>query len=211
MLSVTQFKLFVLPSSTRSTLFKGVTSVGTAHGLQKGGTLGPGRNRYLALTLRRSFSYGALQATLEQADARAVDTGQIIPEAPRLIGDFSWTYQRLPFHLQAKGEFEYVGKKVVGNGCDESNPNNLASYCFGVPNKEFRLALARFLLEGRIEVGINMMIAGGYTGQTTANFATDYRPGSVGSMPVPENPIAEVIGVRIPSYASLNFTYRFGR
>jgi len=173
--------------------------------------LGPGRIRYLALTLRRTSSYGALQATFEQADAREVDTGQIIPEAPRLIGDLSWTYQRLPLHLQAKGEFEYVGKKVVGNGCDESNPNNLTPYCAGVPNKEFRLAVARSFLEGRINVGVNVLIAGGYTGQTTENFARNYAPGYVGPLPVPDNPIAEVVGVRIPSYASLNFTYRFGR
>ena len=38
-------------------------------------------------------------------------SGQVTPEAPRLIGDFSWTYQKLPFHLQAKGEFEYVGQE----------------------------------------------------------------------------------------------------
>jgi hypothetical protein len=57
-----------------------------------------------------------------------------------------------------------------------------------------------------------MMIARGYTGQTTENFATNYSPGQVGLVggAVPENPIAEVVGVRIPSYASLNFTYRFG-
>jgi len=28
---------------------------------------------------------------------------------------------------------------------------------------------------------------------------------------VPDNPVAEVVGVRIPSYASINVTYRFGR
>jgi hypothetical protein len=173
--------------------------------------LGPGRIRYLALTLRRSFGYGALQATIEQADAREVDTGQVTPEAPRLIGDLSWTYQRLPLHLQAKGEFEYVGKKVVGNGCNENAPNDLTSYCIGVPNKEFRLAVGRPFLEGRINVSINMMIASGYTGQTTENFATDYAPGYVGPLPVSDNPIAEVVGVRIPSYASVNVSYRFGR
>ena len=84
--------------------------------------LGPGRIRYLAVTLRQSFRYGSLQATFEQADARDLDTGQVTPEAPRLIGDLSWTYQKLPFHLQAKGEFEYVGRKVVGNGCNENSP-----------------------------------------------------------------------------------------
>jgi hypothetical protein len=173
--------------------------------------LGPGRIRYLAITLRRSLRYGSLQATYEQADARGLDSGQVTPEAPRLIGDFSWTYQKLPFHLQAKGEFEYVGRKVVGNGCHESNPTDLDSYCQGVPNKEFRLAVARPFLAGRINVGINMMIARGYTGQTTETFATDYRPGYVGPLPVPDNPIAEVVGVRIPSYASVNFTYTFGR
>ena len=173
--------------------------------------LGPGRIRYLAATLRQSFRYGSFQATFEQADARDLDSGQVTPEAPRLIGDFTWTYQKLPFHLQAKGEFEYVGRKVVGNGCDERNPDDLTSYCLGVPNKEFRLALSRPFQNGKINVGVNMMIARGYTGQTTENFATDYRPGYVSPLPVPDNPIAEVVGVRIPSYASVNVTYRFGR
>jgi hypothetical protein len=173
--------------------------------------LGPGRIRYMALTLRQSFRYGSMQATVEQADARDLNSGQVTPEAPRLIGDFSWTYQKLPFHLQAKGEFEYVGRKVLGNGCDESDPADLTSYCLGVPVKEFRLALARPFLDGKINVGVNMMIARGYTGQTTENFATDNSPGYVGPLPVPSNPIAEVVGVRIPSYASVNFTYRFGR
>jgi hypothetical protein len=175
--------------------------------------LGPGRIRYMAVTLRQGFRWGQLLATFEQADARDLDTGQVTPEAPRLIGDLSATYRKLPFHLLAKAEFEYVGRKVVGNGCDESKPNDLASYCLGVPNKEFRLAVVRPFLEGRINVGMNMMIASGYTGQTTENFATNFAPGQVGLVDgaVPENPISEVVGVRIPSYASLNFTYRFAR
>jgi hypothetical protein len=173
--------------------------------------LGPGRIRYVAATLRQSFRFGSLQATFEQADARDLSTGQVTPEAPRLIGDLVFTYQKLPFHLQAKGEFEYVGRKVVGNGCDESTPNNLSSYCLGVPNTEFRFALSRPFLEGKINVGLNMLVARGYTGQTTENFALNPQAGAVGPLPVPENPVAEVVGVRIPSYASLNFTYRFGR
>ncbi len=173
--------------------------------------LGPGRIRYLAVTLRQGFRYGALQATFEQADARDLDSGRVTPEAPRSIGDLSWTYLKLPFHLQAKGEFEYVGRKVVGNGCDGSNPNDLTSYCLGVPNKEFRLSLARPFLAGKMNVGIDVMIARGFTGQTAEPFATDYRPGYVGPLPAPENPIAEVVGVRIPSYASVNVTYKFGR
>jgi hypothetical protein len=161
--------------------------------------------------LRQNFSYGSFQASFEQADARELNSGQVTPEAPRLIGDLSWTYQKLPLRMQAKGEFEYVGRKVAGNGCNENDPTNLTSYCIGVPVKEFRLAIARPFLAGKVNVGVNMMIASGYTGQTTENFATDYRRGYVGPLPVPENPIAEVVGVRIPSYASLNFTYRFGR
>ena len=160
--------------------------------------------------MRQNFSYGSCQATFEQADVRDLDSGPVLPEATGLIGDFTWTYQKLPFHLQAKGEFEYVGRKVVGNGCDERNPNDLTSYYLGVPNKELRLALAA-ISERKDQCGVNMMIARGYTGQTTENFATGCKPGYVGPLPVVDNPISEVVGVRIPSYASMNFTYRFGR
>jgi hypothetical protein len=181
--------------------------------------LGPGRIRYLAFTVRQSFTHGALLATFEQADARLLDvaTSSITPEAPRLIGDLTGTYQKLPFHLQAKGEFEYVGQKVVGTSCDASQPlTGGTGYCLGVPNKEFRLALARPFLEGRLNVGINMMIASGWTGQTTENFAaaSAFGPGKVGIGPdglVPADPVSEVVGVRVPSYASASLTYRFGR
>jgi Carboxypeptidase regulatory-like domain len=184
--------------------------------------LGPGRIRYLAFTLRQKIRNGSLQATFEQADARLVNTSfSVIPEAPRLIGDLVATYQKLPFRLQTKGEFEYVGQKVVGNGCNErdylsGDPNALNYYCLGVPDKEFRLAITRPFLEGRLNVGINTMIATGWTGQTTENFAVAgvYGPGKVGLGPnglVPANPVSEVVGVRIPSYASINITYRFAR
>jgi hypothetical protein len=184
--------------------------------------LGPGRIRYLAFTVRQKIPNGSLQATFEQADARLLNTSySVIPEAPRLIGDLVGTYQKLPFHLQAKGAFEYVGRKVVGNGCSEAaylsgDPNALNYYCLGVPNKEFRLALARPFLDGRMNLGLNMMLATGWTGQTTENFAIAgvYGPGLVGlgsNGLVPANPVSEVVGVRIPSYASVNITYRFER
>jgi hypothetical protein len=144
----------------------------------------------------------------------------IIPEAPRLIGDLLGTYQNLPLHLQVKGEFEYVGQRVVGDGCNEQaylngDPDALNYYCVGTANKEFRFALARPFLQGRLNVGINAMIASGWTGQTTENFAIAgvYGPGKMGLGPngaVPANPVSEVVGVRIPSYASLSLTYRFG-
>lgn len=182
--------------------------------------LGPGRIRYLAFTVRQSFAHGALLATFEQADARLVNTSfSIVPEAPRLIGDLTGTYQKLPFHLQAKGEFEYVGRKVVGNGCSESSylsgdPLALKYYCLGVANKEFRLAVSRPFLEGRLNVGVNTLMATGWTGQTTENFALYPVPGQSGiglNGLVPGNPVNEVVGVRIPSYASVNLTYRFGQ
>jgi len=64
-------------------------------------------------------------------------------------------------------------------------------------------------------VGVNTMIASGWTGQTVENFAAAgvFGPGLVGlgsNGLVPANPVSEVVGVRIPSYASVNGTYRFG-
>ena len=172
--------------------------------------LGPGRIRYVAATLRQNFRNGSLQATFSQADARSLDSGHVASEAPRLIGDVSWTYQQLPFHLQAKGEFEYVGRKVVGYGCNGVTPDDPTAYCLGVPDKQIRLALVRPVHDDRIKIGVNMMIARGYTGQTVENFAAGYKRGLPGSSPVNENPVAEVVGVRTPSYVSINFTYRFG-
>jgi hypothetical protein len=46
-----------------------------------------------------------------------------------------------------------------------------------------------------VDIGMNFLIASGYTGQTTENFYPFE--------------IQEVVGVRIPSYASVTFTYRF--
>jgi Carboxypeptidase regulatory-like domain len=180
--------------------------------------LGPGRIRFLAATLGRHFSNGTLQATFEEADARlvGVPTASITPEAPRLIGDLLWTYQKLPFHLQVKGEFEYVGRKVVGTSCDATQPlTGGTGYCLGVPNKEFSFAAVRPFLDGKMNVGANLMIASGWTGQTTENFAlaSVYGPGKMGlgNGVVPGDPVNEVVGVRLPSFASVSITYRFGR
>jgi hypothetical protein len=183
--------------------------------------LGPGRIRFFAATVRQALAYGSFEATFEQADARLVGASfSVIPEAPRLIGDLIGTYQKLPFHLQAKGELEYVGRKVVGNGCNEvsylsGEANALNDYCLGVPNEEFRFAAARPFLDGRIDIGVNAMIASGWTGQTVENFAVAgvYGPGLAGLGSdglVAGNPVGEVVGVRVPSYASVSLTYRFG-
>jgi hypothetical protein len=63
------------------------------------------------------------------------------------------------------------------------------------------VSVARAFLAGKVNVGVNMLIARGYTGLTVENFATGNKPGYVGLIPVPQNPTAGVAGVRIPSYA----------
>jgi Carboxypeptidase regulatory-like domain len=153
---------------------------------------GPSRLRFLSLAVRRTFSLGSLQASISKADARDLDSGQPTPEAPRTIFDVLGAIQKLPLHVQARGEYEYVAAKPLGTGCNP-NPNE---ECTGVPVKEFRVAIVRPFLDNRLETGVNFLVARGYTGQTTQNFGSD--------------PIPEVVGVRIPSYASVGLTYRFG-
>lgn len=63
--------------------------------------------------------------------------------------------------------------------------------------KEFRGAVVKSFLNGRMDAGVNFLIASGYTGQTTENFYP--------------SDIQEAVGVRIPSYASVSVTYRFGK
>src|ERR1700685_2468804 len=154
---------------------------------------GPSRLRFMTVAVRRNFRSASLLATFSKADARDLDTGQPTPEAPSTLFDLLGTIQKLPFHLQARGEFEYVGTKPLGTGCLP----NLNAECTGTPVKEFRAALVRPFKEGRLNVGVNMLIARGFTGQTTESFYP--------------SDIQEVVGVRIPSYASLSFTYRFGK
>jgi hypothetical protein len=154
---------------------------------------GPGRLRFMTVAVRQNFRYGSLLATFSKADARDVDTGEPTPEAPRTIFDLLGTIQKLPFRLQARGEFEYVGTKPLGTGCLP----DVNAECTGTPVKEFRGAVVRPFMKGRLDAGVNFLIASGYTGQTTENFSP--------------SEIQEVIGVRVPSYASVSFTYRFGR
>jgi hypothetical protein len=154
---------------------------------------GPSRLRFLTLTARRNFRLGSILATFSKADARDLDTGLPTPEAPRILFDLLGTIQKLPFHLQARGEFEYVGTKPLGTGCLPI----LSNECTGTPVREFRGAMVRPFLNGRIDAGVNFLIASGYSGQTTENFYP--------------SDVQEVVGVRIPSYASVSLSYRFGR
>jgi hypothetical protein len=154
---------------------------------------GPSRLRFMTVAVRQNFRLGSLLATFSKADARDLDSGLPTPEAPRTLFDLLGTVQKLPFHLQARGEFEYVGTKPLGTGCLPT----LSNECTGTPVKEFRGALVRPFMNERMTAGVNFLIAGGYTGQTTENFYP--------------SDIQEVVGVRVPSYASISITYKFGR
>ena len=150
---------------------------------------GPSRNRYVTASARRYFRAGLLQASVSKADARDLSDGTPVPEAPRLIVDVLGTLDRLPFHLQARGEFEEVGRKPLGDGF------------VSVPVREFRGALMRGFQGGKIEVGVHFQIARGYTGQTTEVLA----------LPGEGEPFERVVGVYIPSYATVSFRYHFRR
>jgi hypothetical protein len=148
---------------------------------------GPGRLRFMTVSARRYFRGAMLQASFSKADAREVSTGEPTPEAPRTILDVLGTFDRLPLHIQARSELEYVGAKPLGDGFT------------GVPVKEFRFALLRRFADGRTSLGLNLFIASGYTGQTTEVLALPDEP----------VPFERVVGVKLPSYVSLSYTYYF--
>ena len=147
---------------------------------------GPSRNQYITVSALRRFSRGTLQASFSKADARDLSSGLPVPEAPRLILDVLGTLDRLPFHLKARGEFEEVGRKPLGDGFT------------GVPLHELRGALVRPFWNGRLDAGLNFLIAKGYSGQTTEVVTL---PGQSGR--------ETVVGVRMPSYAGVSLTVHF--
>lgn len=154
-------------------------------GLQE--IVGPSRNRVLAVSLQRNFSRGAVYVSYSQADARDTQTGLPVPEAPRTIWDAVASENRLPFRLQARGEFEYVKAKPLGDGFT------------GVPVREIRGAILRPFLESRMSIGANFLLASGYTGQTTETLA----------LPTDPAPFERIVGVPLKSYVSLSWTYYF--
>jgi len=149
---------------------------------------GAGRNRFITASARHFFRYGLLQASVSKADARDLSTGLPTPEAPRLIVDLLGTLDRLPFHLHARAEYEEVGSKPLGDGF------------ISLPVHEFRGALARSFDNGRLTASVNFLIASGYTGQTTEVLA----------LPGDPSPFERVVGVYLPSYATVSFAYHFG-
>ncbi len=156
-------------------------------GLQE--DLGPSLNRVIAVSLQRNFSHGAIYVSFAQADARDTQTGEPVPEAPRLIWDVVGSYNHLPFHLQARGEFEYVRAKPLGDGF------------VGMPVTEFRGAVLRPFLDNRMSLGANFLLASGFTGQTTESIP--FQPGTCA--------IECIVGVPLKSYVSVSWAYYFSK
>ena len=148
---------------------------------------GPSTNKVIAVSVQRNFAHGAIYLSYAQADARDTQTGLPVPEAPRTIVDAVASENHLPLGLQVRGEFEFVKAKPLGDGF------------VGVPVYEVRGALLRLFLENRMSIGVNFLIAQGYTGQTTE---------TIPSQPAP-CPIECVVGVPLKSYVSLSWTYYF--
>ncbi len=154
-------------------------------GLQE--IVGPSLNKVLSVSLQRNFAHGSVYISYAQADARDRETGETIPEAPRMIWDAVASETNLPFHLQVRGEFEFVKAKPLGDGF------------VGVPVTEFRGAVLRPFLENRMSIAANFLVASGYTGQTTEVLA----------LPTDPFPFERVVGVPLKSYVSLSWTYYF--
>jgi hypothetical protein len=121
-----------------------------------------------------------VQASISKADARDLSGGAPVPEAPRTILDLLCGVDRLPFHLQARAEYEQVGRKPLGDGF------------VSIPVRELRGALLRQFHNGRMAAGIHFTIASGYTGQTTE-----------------AEPFERMVGVYLPSYVTASYTCRF--
>jgi hypothetical protein len=162
-------------------------------GLQQ--DLGPSITKAVTVSARRSFSFGYLQGSFARADAHDRILGQPVPEAPRLIWDAVGGINRLPFGLRARGEFEYVGRKFLGN---DARGNFLTA----VPVREFRGSLGRSFADGRFVAGVNLLLADGFTGQTVETLALANETAA---------PFPRVVGVHLKSYASFFCTYHFGR
>jgi hypothetical protein len=146
-------------------------------GLQE--DVGPGILNSMALTARRNFSHGFVQALFARADARDRLTGEAVPEAPRLIWGLLGSVEKLPFHLVARGEYEEVGRKPLGDGFQAA------------PAREFRGALVRPFR--KFDIGLNVFLAAGYGGQTLETLRE----------------VEQITGFPLRSYVTASFTYHF--
>jgi Carboxypeptidase regulatory-like domain len=150
---------------------------------------GPGIVKAVTFTARRNFRHGFVQGLFAKADARDRLTGQPTPEAPRQIWNVLATVDKLPFHLMARGQYEEVGRKPLGDSFN------------AVAVREFRGAVIRPFEEKGFDVGVNFFIASGYGGQTLETLA----------LPGEAAPFERITGFPLKSYVSASFTYYFRR
>jgi hypothetical protein len=179
--SGTQFRLSLVRVSNSQELAK----IDPDTGLQQ--SVGPSLVRALTVSARRRFSFGSFQATFARAQARNRLTGQDIPEAPRLIWDVSASTVLLPWQLRAAGEFEYVGRKPLGDGFT------------AVPVREMRGSLTRSFHSELFEAGVHFLLASGYSGQALETLQLTNET----------IPTERVVGVRNQSYAGVSLIYHF--
>ena len=201
--------------------------------------LGPGSLKFLTASVRHQFSgYGTVQAIFSKADARVLnefgsDPGWTVNsgwnptvECPRTIFNGLVTLDKLPLGLHVRGEYEYVGHKIL----DAGNSQNGWKQLEAIPVGETRLALVRTFRDGRVEVGANGMLARGYSGQTTETIAplAPGAPWQVGdgipNCPVGSGPSGAPndfacgavagtewpVGIRMVSFVSGSISWRFG-
>jgi hypothetical protein len=179
----TEFKVTLAHVTTAQQLAR----ISNDTGLQE--DVGPGIVRSMTITARRNFSHGFLQALFARADARDRISGEPTPEAPRLIWGMLGTVDKLPFHLVARGEWEVVGRKPLGDAFD------------AVAVREFRGALIRSFESKGIDLGLNVFVASGYGGQTLETLA----------LPGEGAPFERITGFPLRNYVTASFTYRFRR
>ena len=203
--------------------------------------LGPGNLKFLTANVRHQFSgYGSVQAVFSKADARVLNEFSSDPgwnpnvssgwnptvECPRTIFDGLVTLDKLPLGLHMRGEYEYVGHKIL----DAANSQDGEKQLEAIPVDETRLAVVRRFLNGQLEVGANGMLARGYTGQTTETIAplASGAPWQVGdgipSCPAGAGPSGAPndfdcgssvgtewpVGIRMVSFIGGSISWRFG-
>jgi len=184
----TEFRLNLAHVTTAQQLAR----VSNDTGLQQ--DLGPGMIKSLTFTARHNFQHGFIQGLYSKADARDQMTGLPTPEAPRQIYDVLGTADQLPFHLLARGEYEEVSRKPLGQLDDGSNTDSVAV-------REFRAAVIRSFPSKGFDVGVNVFLASGYGGQTLESIA----------LPGEGEPFTRVTGFPLRSYVSASVTYYFRR
>jgi hypothetical protein len=217
-LAATDVRITVGRTTTTQTLGK----IDPDNGTQQ--PLGPGTLKFVTASVRRALgSYGTVQAVFSKADARLLGAGidgvaipaQITPEAPRTIFDALSTLDRLPLGLHARGEYESVGHKQLDLG-NSQHPQTYEA----IPVGEVRLAVVRPLLNGRLELGANGMVARGYTGQTTETFAPAWKLGAVPYCAPGSGPSGaqndfdcgsneQAVGIRMVSWIGGSVSWRF--